>query len=132
MEDNKYYNPDIEEFCYGFEFEYMQNKEWNKAIFGEDGIYDLNSPELNIVRTKYLDHLDVESLGFEITKKPIDSWGEDEYWAYSEKTSTIDITFDFYDDGSSLIELFGVSFKIKNKSELKKALQMLNIDYETK
>lgn len=32
MENNKYYTPQIEEFCVGFEYEEYQQKEWNKLI----------------------------------------------------------------------------------------------------
>lgn len=75
--ENKYYTPTIEEFHVGFEFEQKigisvltKDEVWVKSIFS----IVPNSDELismlreGIIRVKYLDREDIESLGFIISK----------------------------------------------------------------
>ena len=79
---NKYYLPSIKEFHVGFEYEvsnYMlagtlrirPKKEWFKEVFNTSSVYKLDFIEHvlkigneKIVRVKYLDKEDIESLGF--------------------------------------------------------------------
>ncbi len=133
--ENKYYTPTIEEFHVGFEYEIYEDwdipgreKSWHKQVFGEDG----DNPEqmgyvsdysLDIIRVKYLDKEDIQSLGWE---------GYDDYYTHSGGRYKLVIeTFDTYQ--SILIEsLSGFKYynyldSIKNKSELKKLMQQLGI-----
>lgn len=84
--ENKYYTPEIEEFCVGFEYEYLEKDfvirdgkrsyeyTWNKQLcfIGENYGFDLGTIEGCLdsqVRVKYLDQEDIESLGFTKTKE---------------------------------------------------------------
>lgn len=74
MENNKYYTPELEEFCVGFEFEQFDTwGSWRKFILTEDL---LNKRDIPIgsgnecqrywqnTRVKYLDKTDIESFCF--------------------------------------------------------------------
>lgn len=161
MENNKYYIPKIEEFHIGFEYEYHEHfgkdfGKWNKYTIENNTIIS-NISELiasGSIRVKYLDKEDIESLGF--------TFGFEEgngvkYGTYKDN-SDIHINW----DGDSVnptnrFELIWIiktsipnhaynksdlmydhytkaSFKgiIKNKSELKKLLTQLGIEYASK
>ena len=73
-EEAKYYTPTIEEFRVGFEYEWSDNfprkiKNWRKALLNER-IYSLVIEEYKknnqLIRVKYLDKEDIESLGWEM------------------------------------------------------------------
>lgn len=101
--ENKYYTPEIEEFCEGFQYEKRVNAIGEKveAYFAVDGkivkVPDYvcteedwagkefslsNSKEQDIeklleegrLRVEYLDRKDIESLGFKFSGKAIDMW----------------------------------------------------------
>ena len=130
MKTNKYYTPNLEEFCVGFEFE---------DSYG-DGEYAKNSiDQLNIkdvigsflkkevdIRVKYLDSEDIESLGFKYCKK------SDLATIYSYK----DYFIAYYNSGHISITEIGemcrrdtilFNGRIKNKSELKRILKMIGV-----
>jgi hypothetical protein len=97
--DNKYYTPELEEFCIGFEYEEYQQKEWNKLISPPKSlgyewvkkVFDtstsLGKIKHNVegmnwmidgvdkghptckIKVKYLDKEDIESLGWSYFKK---------------------------------------------------------------
>ena len=146
---DKYYTPTIEEFHVGFEFEVNYTDEgWVKEIFcsGKGRNIDsvsklkafLGSAKFEeAYRVKYLDREDIESLGFvgrnpERNNKSSDYFkmkapGTISYW------TEIDLDFRW---GFKDVSIRGVRgneddylFRgtIKNKSELKKLLKMLNI-----
>lgn len=87
MEDKKYYVPEIEEFCVGFEFE-MKNSshpeyfDWELCKAREDFSNELNKDYLfeylsgdlkeGYIRVKYLDEQDILDLGFEYTNNDRD------------------------------------------------------------
>jgi hypothetical protein len=143
---NKYYTPELEEFHFGFEYEYKDGNHWRTCIADEityqqtdfgnrSEIYhmypernpffiglsnDINSP-YNRFRVKYLDKEDIESLGF--VKDRIGS-------GFNKDGCTIWL----YDNnyiGITPTEIHGEQpyFRgtIKNKSELKKLLKQLSI-----
>lgn len=73
--ENKYYTPELSEFCIGFEYEYLastQNTEWEKITASWEDLdiafdeyeheYDGKFHEL--YRVKYLDQQDIEECGF--------------------------------------------------------------------
>lgn len=148
--ENKYYTPDLEEFCIGFTYESLQDprlpnldESWEENIIEYDFIdtfwkyYKENCSD--DYRVKYLDKEDIENLGFESIGS---AWynleevsGELGYWcyvrmrffngdclirAYRYDPKTI-VTFD-KDETQILFD--GV---IKNKSELKKLMKQLKI-----
>lgn len=130
---NKYYQPSIEEFHVGFEYEFSEGGPWYKREFKSNDYNMLNSP-LFAVRVKYLDKEDIESLGFvEI--------GQEEYYLNGDLNSwNIER---LYKEGNPCyyrIELPGdyggfssiMFLTIKNKSELKKLLTQLGIEYGNK
>lgn len=149
---NKYYIPDISEFCVGFEYEYknhdgtirdLSNIEWKKSMV--DSINDLayverglNTP--NNTRVKHLDKEDIESLGFELIKIHPGTTSHyfelKNYKTSNDGTICIDFNPDFRDRiylriyyfyGSLEDEIDIFNGRPKNKSELKKVLQMCNI-----
>ena len=122
--ENKYYTPDISEFCVGFEYEQklfhiwqlkLQVSKSTKLQIIEKAIND------NLIRVKYLDKEDIESLGFKYLseeqyyndKKDLLLEVKNEYIRISGETNTPRFLF-FHG-------------KIKNKSELKFILKCLQI-----
>lgn len=132
MEKEKYYTPDIEEFHVGFEYFCRQavtipdgtEHVWKKEVLTKDNISFLFSRlENNMIKVKYLDQEDIESLGFEEN-----IFG---YWLNS-KLLTIDISdnvpyITISNGGIQTDEVFYFQGIIKNKSELKKLLKQLGI-----
>lgn len=155
LDELKYYTPKIEEFHFGFEYEVSNalirgvlevrpELEWYHYKFINIKPYDLEFIEYNLnhkldmIRVKYLDREDVESLGF------IQSRLSDNCFLFKNKVdlfgrmkSDIGINFNqgknhvliyFVPDGRSIpagINLFVGD--IKNKSELKRLLTQLQI-----
>ncbi len=140
----KYYTPTIEEFHVGFEYEVIAED------FGIDSLLWLkhNNPyrieilknfiESNDVRVKYLDREDIESLGWEPDFER--SWcvtnfkdSYDRHICFKKKNAgliyRIDKGFVTIKNENQYLQLLieGSTYKIKNKSELKKLMQQLNI-----
>jgi len=144
-EDIKYYTPDISEFHVGFEFErfynYYESEDseafnmWIKYEFNPNILSvcfkDLETLDQEIhsdkIRVKFLDKEDIEDLGFE--------YGEYSKLQYEglivdlfnkvENIYQIWVTGDMYKD-----KVF--EGRIKNKSELKKLLTQLGIEFDNK
>lgn len=133
MEDNKYYVPELEEFCVGFEYEYLTKEDvWHKDVFGSEKPLDSEQMPFNLVkailkrfpaeiRVKRLCGKDIESLGFVADRDLC-------YFRIPNDTRKIDL---FY-TGSKIItiridttQVF--DGKVKNKTELKKLMKMLGI-----
>lgn len=140
--ENKYYTPSIDEFHVDFEFEFNGvDCNWNQTGFDKHKIlptkddyfglftlgwvekiyYKPDDPLENWIRVKYLDKEDIEELGFmqegQCSFKNKDNW-------YIE-----------WMDGDTL-DIYCVSdcrFKgtIRNKSELKKVMEMVGITLTT-
>jgi hypothetical protein len=140
--ENKYYTPKIEEFHVGFEFQFNDTEE--NIIFTENCPYPLeiitDFISRKLIRVKYLDREDVESLGF--IDKPISANQKFSYYKILEDDKVYQIT-EFWSMNRSkrenLIRVFvGSLYKypyteifrgdIKNKSELKRLMQQLNIN----
>ena len=131
-----YYTPSIEEFRVGFEYEEQYNKdvpffpEVVEADQDDYPDYDLLSNlkwkcQEKEVRVKYLDKEDIESLGLTVEQKPIASFNKGDCWI-KDKNNTV--LFDWFsEDFKENIEFNSVYFTVKNKSELKKLMQQLNI-----
>jgi hypothetical protein len=141
---NKHYTPKIEEFKVGFKYEFAssviidgvsQPDEWTSAIIeSNDDIELINSN----ARVKYLDKQDVENLGFRLefeNKNYIELFKADEvqisFSTESQLTRIIKFwKFNLEVDGETQYNSEVVfSGTIKNLSELKMILDMLNIAY---
>lgn len=149
MENNKYYTPSIEEFHAGFEYEiYEPNYEvnsnpcmWKPQTFEEytfDSEIETIDGEMpfscgiyeGIIRVKYLDIEDLESLGF----KQIDtSWFNG---IKEDKHIQLSLGYVQDDKGSDMLPLVTIYHMdiifngiVKNKAELKNILKMINVKY---
>ncbi len=136
---DKYYTPSIEEFHIGFEYEEKyDSKNWDKREFiysehidsyGEDCLDDFIIE--GIVRVKYLDKEDIESLGFECIKDNVFRLDKDLLEVFDYTDGTIRIWWndedDSFDDYIHQPVFWGI---IKNLSELKVLLKQLGIDGE--
>ena len=139
MSDNKYYTPEISELHVGFECEYREphEKEWYEdSLNSNDVAYLLAYSDR--IRVKYLDKEDIESFGFKyidedtyilpmlfkpIIFSPGKVWG-DIIMHYHPEDNYTSIT-GFSEGQEEEYTLFmGL---IKNKSELKKILQMTGV-----
>jgi hypothetical protein len=155
--ENKYYTPTIEEFHIGFEYEHLSSNFpdinnkffkpciydysmasllWERMIVNKEGnlIKELVPAILKVIeskqcRVKFLDKSDIESLGWEeFTYKTIDGFIMFEKLLtinYNYKEPVVDISYlpTFKNQGLSRI----FRGTIKNKSELIKLMQQLNI-----
>jgi hypothetical protein len=145
--ENKYYTPEIEEFYIGFEYElletYGEEKLWAQLDIDHSDNFPIHliEDQLNdeLIRVKYLDSEDIESLGFEksytpsyITDEMIElySIGNEEDWYNLEfQDNNVIITkCHMYNEVTGNWNqdciFTGV---IKNKSELKKLLTQLEV-----
>lgn len=133
--ESKYYIPSIEEFHVGFEYEITDGYEWVKKIFSHDDfntflykqLYNAITQEL--VRVKYLDKEDIESLGWNSIMKKNDLSTDTEY--FLQKENIIFTLIHYNKIGITIYKnnTLGYIFKgtIKNKSELKVLLKQLGI-----
>ncbi len=137
---DKYYTPEIEEFCVGLEFEYkypfsayadkekidFQPFAWDsptqQVVFCKNGIM-IGGYHISEFRVKYLDRSDIESLGYEII--------QDEHNCQWFKNANGNIEIGLENDYHLTIRFtqsFGLfSGTLKNKSELKRLLKQLGI-----
>lgn len=154
--DKKHYTPTIDEFRVGFEYEQLHLNDhpawkgepttWNKEIVTEHDLFEdfQDCMENGLIRVKYLDMEDIESLGWTDFQHSVNDWYK---W---NKTVECPISFYTYqalllqhDIPSSGIRIIGYEYEhemkedkngvnlfrgtIKNKSELKKLMTQLGI-----
>lgn len=147
--ENKYYQPKIEEFHVGFEYEIFEDwdggdeKKWWPQVYGKD----VDDPErLGYVsclwmhghdfRVKYLDKEDIESLGWKHIYHSVDECftieGSFEMSSWTSYKATMHyglydqrMYINMEDTGAEGPNVF--QGKIKNKSELKKLMEQLGI-----
>ena len=155
---DKYYEPDLEEFHQGFEYERWSNSAYTpekyiKEVFefvDKDNIWDDDVTNMlacaynggDTLRVKLLDKEDIESLGF-ISSNVIDVLKEEDEFikGFEKNTYILYIQEDKklviynqkeYDISNKITGNWTeeILFKgyIKNKSELRKLFKMLNID----
>lgn len=151
--ETSYYTPDISEFYVGFEFESSSlDNHWNKLPFtaqkvlGNEkdyfGLYTLswvekvfNTPDFPAhlyVRVKHLDRSDIESLGWELSwnEKEELSFDKDRFILTFTKGDTRVIITDKNKNQQNKCGYFHwpvFDGAIRNKSELKKIMQMTGI-----
>ena len=127
LENNLYYTPTIEEFHIGFECEVLGiiGAKEDERLFSQPTI--ISQKELLLIdrleiRVKYLDQSDIESLGWR--------FGTNDYVFPENKNVTYgQYKLLFNNNELEIIHLSGTLFRgiIKNKSELIKLMQQLNI-----
>lgn len=142
LEENKFYVPKIEEFYVGFEFEWFGSKgkvgslrsnaieSWDKVIIKDKQQLSDICISNYIIRVKYLDKEDIESLGFEKIRDgeyQIESKPRYATWVLKVRDDKLRIRFYHPDDSQGENWFYGI---IKNKSELKKLLQQLGIRFK--
>jgi hypothetical protein len=162
MEKNKYYTPDITEFCVGFEFEfqgldnYWNPTGWEKVRLNIDesrnfGLYTLKHIKsvledkeitcIDHIRVKYLDEQDVLDLGWTKTEDKCPHTDKNyfvinEDYGFDIRTTHKIILYQngslhyMWEYNSSYNTSEGqMMINIKNKTELKKIMYQLNINY---
>lgn len=127
MKNNLYYTPTIEEFHVGFECEILGiiGAKEDERLFSQSTI--ISQKELELIhlleiRVKTLDKSDIESLGWR--------FGTNDYVFPENKNVTYgQYKLLFNNNELEIIHLSGTLFRgiIKNKSELIKLMQQLNI-----
>ena len=130
LENNLYYTPTIEEFHIGFEYEEYQFLERNWKTVKCEFIKPNTTIDPKWFRVKYLDQSDIESLGWE-------SKGKSHFiksdWILRKFEDGLIIYLDYYAGKLEHSWMYEDSVKIlfegtiKNKSELIKLMQQLNI-----
>jgi hypothetical protein len=135
----KYYTPEIEEFCVGFEYEYKNSSsdtlfEFEKAIINSSSSFLLGELEnesehllSNIefeisqgyIRVKYLDKEDIEEQGFIFSWEDYDKGDFTLTYIRTEINSLLILKDSRMSNGKIFVG------QIKNKSELKKLLKQL-------
>lgn len=154
MNEDKYYHPKIDEFYYGFEFQYLNvNGEWidvnvdswnspnedsklfysytESNLLRDFNCLDVYVKAFNKLRVKQLDGKDLQSLGWDKSTFNSKKW----YSSFKGNTD-IQLYFDNKDEvipelGTGLsiyYDLLLFSGYIRNKSELVKLMKQLNIN----
>ena len=120
---SEFYTPKIEEFHVGFEYEEFCNDQWYKKKYQQDNFLDHDFQcvfkERYKTRVKYLDKKDIESLGFKQVG-----------YSFSRPLfvkNGLNLILDDIKREISFNNIKNINFKIKNKSELKKIVEMLGI-----
>ncbi len=125
---NKYYRPKIEEFYIGFEYQIEDKNNW---FIRDYPIYPLNKESLSNfnIRVKYLDKEDIESLGWKYYKThagtTLMEFEKDNFELSYDPNFMGKQYLRIAMEGDGDVTMF--IGNIKNKSELKKLLNQLNI-----
>lgn len=129
---SNYYTPKIGEFHVEFEYELRneENAQWGKTTIKEPddikSIYDWY--DLESTRVKFLDQEDIESFGFTnlIDRYLLKTKNNISYLLFHDNnTNTVSIFV--FDEEKDLVDNKYNKLKVKNKSELKKVLQMIGV-----
>lgn len=135
--ENKYYTPTIDEFFCGFECEIKGKNEsnWSKLVLGKDAIWHLftNLEYLDQateqIRVKHLYREDVEECGWKF--KEIENGLLSDRPIFKYKNYSLNYCKNEHGIWILIIDedvdYQHFSGQVKNKSELKKLMQMLNI-----
>ena len=145
--ENKYYTPTIEEFHVGFEYEELSGtdseggEDWStREIIHSFGAFDedIDALEDGFIRVKYLDKQDIEELGFKrLNSKILDNILDEYRIPYNDSTNEIIsliiregrvvISYGYKETPLDKFKTWFAGY-IKNKSELKRVLKMLDIN----
>lgn len=131
LENSKYYVPEISEFHVGFEY-YL--KDINSNLLEPKQVLKTNLMLLDIKQTlvKYLDREDIESLGWKLYSQELTNRSN---WCCFRNTQLelyVQLNNNYFPRLLSFKSRGGdhtgnFKIEIKNKSELKKLMQQLNI-----
>jgi len=142
MTQTKYYTPTLEEFHVGFEFEILERNTnaWIRLTFNEysslSDVYTttghnkfsaIEAIKNNNLRVKCLDKEDIESLGFVLEVVPCGEDTEFDELGIRKINETAYYGSFYTKEITQNIEICRIIFTIKNKSELKKLLQQIQI-----
>lgn len=141
MEDNKYYTPELEEFHLGFQYQHKCFNGWEddtmpdfSEVKDSDGSMNEWIPwynnDITNFRVKYLDKEDIESLGWEeeISAHFVLITDKGRYFLDCNFAShKFQISTDIQKYPNEQTYPIKFNGKIKNKSELKKLMQQLDI-----
>ncbi len=131
---SKYYTPEIEELFVGMDYQVLVDdyyEIWRDSVLPSVP----KDTNLKVIRVKYLDHEDIESLGFEFTG----CVGVHSMFSSGKGSTKWWLKYAQYPDKSSLTIKQGVGTmenpaqfrftgRIKNKSELKRILKQIRYD----
>lgn len=129
----KYYTPSKEDYCIGLEYEYYvinnnKTNEWVKNILTQhnfspdDWFYVFNTNN----RVKYLDETDLIELGWHIDEKGAAFSIEGGFWMIRiREEGAVDLDYIDNLDWEAGFSIY--KCQIKNKTEMKKLMEMLNI-----
>lgn len=133
----KYYTPEIEEFYSGFKYAYRRalRSKFISCIFGDEEDYCIENIkkdiEKKLIKVKYLDRKDIESLGFVYNDKYNCYNGHNILMKYFDDRTiyiaTLDPSKNEFFHRTNVDNYFVNRISIKNKSELKKLLKQLKI-----
>lgn len=141
MEIEKFYTPNLEEFCMGLELNYNHLNQIIPHIIEEQDFFQADEGGLTFIAeifyseplVKYLDKTDIEELGFKEIKQQV---GITHRLHFTDNNIEIVLQPDFYKDKISvaiyekkLSEKPNCIFRggLKNKTELKKLLNQLEV-----
>jgi len=130
--ESKYYTPEITEFYVGFECEIQRAGTWDKFILTHGEVSMLYTRSFahkdnlsNLIRVKYLDLQDIQELGFVFV-------GQDEVGLFEFRGDEIELYFNPHNQRIIIFKMPELDCifrgQIKNKSELKKVLEMINYE----
>jgi hypothetical protein len=134
--EKKYYTPDISEFYVGFECEFKDlSGNFIPIVHTEESISYKDT-----FRVKCLDKEDIENLGFKLFSDvanilQFEKSHIDHYYnilifdRVDRELSITEYSYKNKDENIQMYEITRFDGFIKNKSELKKLLKWLNIDY---
>ncbi len=135
---NKYYVPDISEFCIGLDYRFNNAEEmWFDEYSNlREIVEDLENLRITV---KYLDQDDIKSLGWVDTKKSDPYYNNpiyrittdsDIYYLFIQSKDNTRLKIEKWGNGFTTIVTNLFLGYIKNKSELKKLMQQLRIDVQ--
>ena len=139
--ENKYYTPSLGELYDGFELEsnyvlWSNDKTWKKITINlKENPYFIDSYLADAYptefRVKHLDREDIESLGFVLEVVECGEGTEYDELGIRRNNSSSYVGKFFLDAAVEIynanIEIYGVCFNIRNKSELKRLLTQVGI-----
>jgi len=125
---DKYYTPEKEEFCWGFEYESEEDPRfgiWGKQTVGAWSKFKYFDDDSDVdYRVKYLDKEDIESLGWKSNKDI------QHYYKSPCNNFVLRIKYEglcIYIYNEYTVDKLIFEGKVKNKSELVKLLKQLQI-----
>jgi hypothetical protein len=140
--ENKYYTPDISEFHFGFEYEMKEENNEGLEIWTKGSPIENIGEVLRVlikcgcIRVKYLDKEDIAEAGWKLCKDYSDQYvfqkdiNDNDFFELELDKDTLELHIEIWRTlnmtGNANTIFRG---QIKNKSQLKKLMQQLNINH---